>query len=484
MSTNPFKIRKSPHAFGVVVGGAAEGERVAAPRVGLSAALDEVLSKPVQAVLAPKGRQSAIVRAVLEANLPDWRIREGQKITPLSTSSNLAELMALGGWSARYNEMTRRTELFRDGLISPMDDDLNTALTLLGDWAVMHGLNRENVPELVDALAKQRTYHPVRDWITATPWDGVDRVADLVDAIQLEYESTRPLASRLIHKWMLQGIGALFEPDGLTAQGMLVLAGPQFAGKTWFVRHLVPLPGAVAEGVTLDPNNKDSILRAIGAFITEVGELDGTMRKADIAQFKGFLTNNTDEVRLPYARRSTRYKRRTVFVGTVNGSNFLVDETGNRRFWVIVVTRCNPLAPEAMQQVWAQYLHLYRAGERWNLEPDLLQLLNASNRQHETVDPLAERIGSGFDWASVDLSTVTEDNRTVHSELSWMTATKVCMSVGINEPKKPDATRAAGIVKSQWSTQGHLSGNLDKLALLDRRANGSRLLAVPKKRAF
>ena len=484
MSTNPFKIRKSPHAFGVVVGGASENEPVTAPRGRLSAALDEVLSKPVQAAPAPKGHQPAVVRAVLEAHLPNWRMRDGQKITPLSTSSNLAALMALGGWGARYNEMTRRTELFKDGLISPRDDDLNTALTLLGDWAVMHSLNRENVPELVDALAKQMTYHPVRDWITATPWDGVDRMADLVCAIELEDASTRPLAARLIHKWMLQGIGALFEPDGLTAQGMLVLAGPQFAGKTWFVRHLVPLAGAVAEGVTLDPNNKDSILRATGAFITEVGELDGTMRKADIAQFKGFLTNNTDEVRLPYARRATFFKRRTVFVGTVNGSGFLVDETGNRRFWVITVKKCNPPTPEAMQQVWAQYLHRYQKGERWNLEPDLLQALNASNRQHETVDPLAERIGGGFDWASVDLSTVTEDNRTAHPDLRWLTATQICMGVGINEPRKPDATRGAGIVKSQWSTQGHLSGNLDKVALLDRRANGNRLLAVPKKRAF
>ncbi|MFD0667341.1 VapE domain-containing protein [Ramlibacter sp. MAHUQ-53] len=411
-------------------------------------------------------------------------MRDGQKIKPLTTSPNLAALMALEGWRATYNEMPHRTELFKNGLISPRDDDPNTALTLLGDAAVRNGLNRENVPELVDALARQAPYHPVRDWITAVPWDGVDRRALFAATLELEDPETATLAHRLLHKWMLQGVGALMEPEGVTAAGMLVIAGTQHVGKTWWVRHLVPLPGAVAEGVTIDPSDKDSILRATGAFVTEVGELDGTMRKADIAQFKGFLTNNIDEVRLPYARRASFFKRRTVFVGTVNGSGFLVDETGNRRFWVIAVVRCLTLAPEVMQQVWAQYLHLYQRGERWNLEPDLLTAINAANRQHETVDPLTERIAAKFNWESVDLSTLTSENRTSHPGLLWMTATRICEAVGIPNPKKSEATRTAHIVKSQWAAQGHLLRNPGEVALLDRRANGLRLLAVPKKMAY
>lgn len=474
--SSPFKFRKSPHSLGAI---APEPAPAPAP----AEVLAEVLETPLPAMPEPKARAKAINRAVLEAHLPDWKMREGQKAGPLNTSTNLAALMGLGGWKARYNEMTRRTELVRDGALVPRDDDLNTNLTLLGDWAVLHGLARETVAELVDAIAKGDTFHPVRDWITSTPWDGVCRRELFLNTLELSDPASKPLAARLLHKWMLQGIGALMEPDGLTATGMLVLAGPQFAGKTWWVRHLVPVPGATAEGVTIDPAEKDSLLRAIATFITEVGEMDGTMRKADIAVFKGFVTNNVDEVRLPYARRSSFFKRRTILVGTVNGTGFLVDETGNRRFWVIDAKRCHVLDAETMRQVWAQYLHLYQKGERWNLEPDLLEALNAANRRHETIDPLAERIGTTFAWGSVDLGTVTEATRIDHPGLVWKTATQICELAGLREPNKSAATKAANIVKTRWEIEGHLEGHLGKVTLLERRSSGMRLLAVPKKLA-
>ncbi len=473
--SSPFKVKKLPHTLGAIA-----QEPAPAP----AEALAEILTTPLPTALEPKVRTRAVSRAVLEAHLPDWQMRDGQKIRPLNTSTNLAALMALGDWGARYNEMTRRTELVKAGALAPQDDDLNTNLTLLGDWGVLHGLARENVPELADAIAKQDTYHPVRDWITAVPWDGVDRRELFLNTLELADPAGKSLAARLLHKWMLQGVGALMEPDGLTATGMLVLAGAQHAGKTWWVRHLVRVRGATAEGVTVDPSEKDSLLKAIATFITEIGEMDGTMRKADIAVFKGFVTNNVDEVRLPYARRSSFFKRRTVFVGTVNGTGFLVDDTGNRRFWVIDVRRCHVLDAETMQQVWAQYLHLYKQGERWNLEPDLLAALNAANRRHETVDPLAERIGTTFDWSSVDLGTVTEANRINHPGLIWLTATQICELIGMREPNKSAVTKTANMVKARWDAQCHLVGNLPKVALLERRANGIRLLAVPKKRAL
>lgn len=479
MSTSPFKLKKSPHILGAV---SPQSEQSEDEQTIFNAA--EAVPSQLPEITATQTQPTTISRAVLEAHLPDWQIRDGQKIKPLTTAANLAPVMRLGGWRACYNEMTHRPELFCEGLLTPSDDDLNTNLTLLCDWGIKHGLTRETIPELVDVIARHSAYHPVRDWIKAVKWDGMDRRELFLNTLELANASTKPLAARLLHKWMLQGIGALLEHDGLTASGMMVLAGPQHIGKTWWVRHLVPLPGAVAEGATVDPSDKDSLLRVIATFITEVGEMDGTMRKADIAVFKGFVTNKADEVRLPYARRSTIYKRRTILVGTVNGTGFLVDDTGNRRFWVIDVIRCHVLDAETMRQVWAQYLHLYQQGERWNLEPDLLEALNAANRRHEMVDPVSERINGAFDWGSVDLSTITEENRTQHHGLVWHTATRICESVGMLNPTKSTVTKAAHVIKSRWETQGHLSGTSGTVPLLDRRSNGVRLIAVPMKRAF
>ena len=63
------------------------------------------------------------------------------------------------------------------------------------------------------------------------------------------------------------------------------------------------------------------------------------MRK-DMDTVKAFLTKSTDEYRIPYGKASLHYPRITSFVGTVNDEQFLIDQTGNRRFVTI------PLPPD------------------------------------------------------------------------------------------------------------------------------------------
>jgi putative DNA primase/helicase len=72
------------------------------------------------------------------------------------------------------------------------------------------------------------------------------------------------------------------------------------------------------EGQTLNPAEKDSVLTAVSHWIVELGELDATFKKADIAQLKAFVTKTSDKVRRPYALKDSSFPRRTVFAGTVN----------------------------------------------------------------------------------------------------------------------------------------------------------------------
>jgi len=411
-------------------------------------------------------------------------MRDGHKNRLLPTSSNVASIARLCGWSLEFNEMTKQTEIQRDGVVVPEDDHENTALALLGDDIVRNGMTRERLWELVDAAARNNAYHPVRDWVESIPWDGTCRIKLLADTLHLKHPERAPLAHRLLHKWMLQAVAALFEPDGIAADGVLVLAGPQYKGKTYWVRHLLGVTGAVIAGISLDPENKDSVLKAIRCFIGELGELDATTRKADVAALKSFITDSVDEIRLPYARRAARFKRRTVFCATVNGTGFLVDDTGNRRFWVIEVTDCGSLDADTMQQVWAQYLRLYRQGERWYLEPELLKEINAQNKDYEQVDTLAERIAARYDWSGWDLAGLTPANRAQHPAIVWKTATELCIDVGIPEPKRSDATRAGSIARNlqchHSATSAKNSATSAVLELLERRSDGVRLFAVPR----
>ena len=46
-----------------------------------------------------------------------------------------------------------------------------------------------------------------------------------------------------------------------------------------------------------------------------------------------------DSIRKPYAREPVTKARTTVFCGTTNKAEFLNDDTGFRRWWVIPVTK-------------------------------------------------------------------------------------------------------------------------------------------------
>lgn len=434
-------------------------------------------------VTRPETFMRDIPRAVLEATLPDWRTVKNKrdevvKTTPLSTADNMRALCTLTGWLLRFNEMTKRVEITRNGMVIPEDDHENIALTLFGDCVVRAGMGRTDLGALVDAVASSNRYHPVKDWILANPWDGVSRLHLWHETLVLVDARKSGFRNRLMDKWALQCIGALLEDRGISSPGILVLAGGQYIGKSYWFTHLCPLMDTIGVGLNLDPSIKDSVLKAIRYWIGELGELDSTTRRADVSMLKAFLSNNVDVVRLPYARRDTSFRRRSVFGGTVNGTGFLVDETGNRRFWVMDVLRCEVLPPDVMQQVWAEYMALFQSGQRWHLEADTLAELNASNLDHTAVDPLRERIANGFDWAGVEWGEIDPTNFRAHADVMWMSATDICIRVGTDSPTKAESTRAGGIVRdlhrvSRRSEQGNL----------ERKSNGVKLLAVPARRS-
>ena len=56
---------------------------------------------------------------------------------------------------------------------------------------------------------------------------------------------------------------------------------------------------------------------------------------------KAFLSQSVDIFPVPYGGATEDFPRKSIIVGTTNGkSSGLVDETGNRRFWVIPKKQC------------------------------------------------------------------------------------------------------------------------------------------------
>ena len=279
--------------------------------------------------------------------------------------------MAALGVKACFNETVKQTEV--SGLPA-QNSEANSSITLesvILDYMSMnrfHCSNRAFDAHLARIIDENR-YNPVKEMLDNTKWDKKDRITELTNDV-MHVNKTEAV---YVRKWLHQCIAMALnnneagkKPYG--ADGVLVLQGEQGVGKTMLCSKFAVYDEWFMEGVSIDMGNKDSIIQATSCWIAELGELDSTLKR-DQSALKAFLTAKKDVYRMPYAKTSTKQPRRTSFCGTVNPKQFLNDDTGSRRFWVIdansidterVEARVEAINEDWMKQLWRQvYEELY-----------------------------------------------------------------------------------------------------------------------------
>jgi predicted P-loop ATPase len=131
------------------------------------------------------------------------------------------------------------------------------------------------------------------------------------------------------------------------------------------------------------------------------------MGRKQAGQVKAFLSQATDLFRVPYGKATEAFPRRGIIVGSTNRSTgFLIDDTGNRRFWVIptTCTEANPIdTPTLMAErdaIWSAAVHAYRNGERNYLPADLATIVSQENEAYQVENPWKAPIADWLNAAS------------------------------------------------------------------------------------
>lgn len=367
----------------------------------------------------------------------------GSKRVP-TTIDNVAHLLAQHGITPRYNVIKKKLMVMIPGHKGTSDNLDNSVMTNILSIAALNGMNVSQIPAIVAYLGDRHSFNPAADWINSRPWDGINRLQDFYNTVETVRDYPPYLKDTLIGKWLLSLVAAALAPTGFKCRGVLTLQGPQNIGKTSWGMSLINEPMLREQLIKvdhhMDGSNKDSILGAVSHWITEIGELDSSFRK-DIARLKGFLTSDYDKIRRPYARAESEYQRRTVFFATVNDQNFLVDQTGNSRWWTIAVKSLNFKHGIDMQQVFAQLAVDFHQGAQWWLDQEEEETLELYNRQHRTVSVIR-----GLLEERLDLSRKNEP------DLKPMTPIKVLKMVGIDRPTNAQCKECAAILQ-EWLGQ-------------------------------
>ncbi len=349
----------------------------------------------------------------------------------------------------KWNELTMTPEL--DG--HPLDFD-----TIQIKLARETGMDfpEAHVRSVVLELATENSYDPVKDYLESVE---PHSQLSLDNLAQYLLGTTNPLHNAYLKRHLIGSVARRYEP-GCKMDTMLVLKGEQGIKKSSFFSVLYG--GEWFDSTPADSNNaKDELLRLHMHWCNEWGELDGVMSKKDAARMKAELSNPKDTFRPPYGRNSKRYPRRFVNVGTTNKDSFLVDSTGDRRFWVIDLgSRLINLdkVREIRDQIWGAAVAAYKAGEQWWLTDEEQKESNLANKAYAEADC----------WEDYILAFLGQE---LAKGVSYVTTAQCLkdslLSIDPNKQTKADQNRCADILRrAGWTkSEKKIAGQARKVWL-------------------
>jgi predicted P-loop ATPase len=268
-------------------------------------------------------------------------------------------------------------------------DDLHFAR-----WAQRRGvpLRPTTARDACTLVASKNKHHAVKEYLDGLKWDGQARLNTWLQTYLGAHTAPDEYLHAVAAAFMISAVARIYVP-GSKVDHALIFEGPQGTYKSTSVRVLFS-PEWFADEIS-DLGSKDSAQDLRGKWCIEISELSA-MRRSQVERVKAFISRRTDHYRPSYGRRSQDFDRQCVFIGTTNSNQYLEDETGGRRFWPVP---CGKIDIQAIHrdrdQLWAEAVVRFSAGERWWLNPEIEALAAAEQEGRRVPDAWEQVIA---DW--------------------------------------------------------------------------------------
>ena len=363
-----------------------------------------------------KERDAAIASGLTPGEVEDT-IRSasgaGKALTfPRKNADALEAALAALRITARYNLRSMCAELSTgDGTWTRTDDRSSADVRRVIEGKFSYQLARGKGPaplkfgldswtEHLNALLHHLEVDPFLSWLETLPkWDGTKRLGNLL--VHLLGAPDGPLTRWAGNYLCLGAIQRTLKP-GCLLREIPILIGPQRAGKSQLLSHLLPPenPDWFSDSVCVSDPTQKRVEGMLGRVIVELSELTG-FRRAELESLKAFISRRDDgATRLAYRRDPETALRRCILVGTSNDTECLPnDPSGNTRFVPIQCgegSHVEPYLDEHRVQLWAEGMALYNTGERANLPRDLMGLQAEQGEIHRRKDSMIEEAVDGI----------------------------------------------------------------------------------------
>jgi Predicted P-loop ATPase and inactivated derivatives len=260
--------------------------------------------------------------------------------------------------------------------------------------AIRHGILlrscREDIQDILVELAEQNQYSPIEEYLRGLPTPADTSILD--NLAEKYFGQKGKIYQTFVRKTLIGAVARALRP-GCKLDTALILQGKQGFKKSSFFKSLA---GDYFDDSLGAVSDKDERLKLHRAWFVEWSELESIFKRRDVSQTKAFLSSAVDAIRPPYCRDTQDFARSSIIVATTNKDEFLSDETGNRRFWIVPIKkRINiDLLKQERDAIWAAAVLAFESGEEWWLEYDEEIAAEIMAEEFQTSDPWQDTIVS------------------------------------------------------------------------------------------
>ena len=372
-----------------------------------------------------------------------------------------AELLALLRSQAdeiRYNVFTQQIEI--KGKVIDGADRFYLKLAEMG-----YKVGKELAIDCLVQVANENLYNPVTEYLLHCEHNVEPTYIDgLATAYLRPGDDGASIYDEMLKRTLIGAVARAFDP-GYKHDTACVIMGDQGAYKSSFWGCL---GGPFYSDALGDISTKDDVMVLHRSWIMEWAELDHITNRKHAGQVKAFLSQAVDLLRVPYGKAVEAFPRRGIIVGTTNKTaGFLVDETGNRRFWVIPTTKTQVdqinTATLLIERdaIWSAAVHAYRNGETNRLPLAMELAVQQENDAYMIESP----------WRSAIL-TYLADRRSMEVLTSEEILVKAIQKP-MERQTKVDQMQVASILKELgWTKRRESSGKRRWFYQLDDQPTG------------
>jgi hypothetical protein len=360
-----------------------------------------------------------------------------------------------------YVETTEGWQLITDADMV----DAYVLLTGMG-W----GIGKDPVCDAILSVARQTSIHPVRDYLKKVEADTSILPYDLDEVAKAFFRADAKLHRVMVRKWLIGAVWRAFQAGCQMDYCLVLQSEKQGLQKSTSLKALASpewFCSSVPEG------DKDFLLNIHSCWIYELAELESVTGKRQSGHLKNLFTTSVDIFRVPYGRTNQKMPRHSVFCGSVNKQEFLRDDTGNRRYWVVPITGTEKLDRDALiaarDSIWKGAVIAYRNGELPMLPEALEQLSEVQNDEFNAQDAWVGMVEAWMDGDPLMRWNPDFDpSRCTFDPDGAFTSAEILYSAGLRPPNsnsKADEVRLSEVLRSMGfqKTQKRLKGRVSRV---------------------